>query len=302
VDPVALSYILAATGPVATSQGITLNAGNAVDVLLRGAYTIYAKPAQQDSFFAEATGRVFAAVTQGSANKSALIQALERSTGEDRIHLWSSHSTEEAKLSGLSIAGAIPPDTKLHSAFGVYFNDATGAKMDYYLHSSIGIAAGVCRNDRRPTFEVQVKLYSTLATDAVASLPAYVSGGGVYDVTPGNVRTNIFVYAPAGSVPYSVTINSQEYAFVAAEHDGHSVAGVTVEIGPDSSAAVSVKFVGIKGDSTAVTLQHTPMSSPVATSLDNSLDCSKVKTTPNPSKSGASPAFPAQQVDSAVNF
>jgi hypothetical protein len=276
VDPVALSYILAATGPVEAGSGITLSTENAVDVLLSGVYKTFATPAEQDSFFAGATGKIFGAVTAGQADSSVLFSSLGRAAEEDRLNLWSSDDAEQSKIESTGLAGAVPRSTEQSTAFGVYFNDATGAKMDYYLSSAIGIASGVCRNDRRPSFDVVIKLESRAPSDAALTLPEYVTGAGMYGVAPGNIATSIFVYAPAGSVPYSVSIDGQEHAFVAAEEESHSVAGVTVELTPGQQSEVSMKFVGSAGASDAVLLQHTPLSNDVITSVDNYLDCREV--------------------------
>jgi hypothetical protein len=273
VDPVALSYILAATGPVV--------------------YETFALPSDQDAFFAGATGKIFGAVTAGQADTSTLFDALGRSADEDRLHLWSADGDEQKRIESTGLAGLVPTSTGDTTAFGVYLNDATGAKMDYYLSSGVGIASGVCRTDKRPNFDVTVKLESRAPNDALTSLSPYVTGGGRYGVLPGNISTSVFVYAPAGSVPFSVTIDGVEHAFVAADDDSHSVAGITVELKPGQQSEVSMKFVGLAGASDAVVLEHTPMSTEVLTSIDNYLDCSTVVPAPvegDEEQSGAMPS------------
>jgi hypothetical protein len=280
VDPIALSYLLAATGPIPLESGITLTSDNAAKILLSDVYSMFPASAEQDAFFAEATGKVFAAMTSGSADGSALISALGQAAAQNRLHVWSSRSAEQSELSSTPIAGTVPESSDDRTAFGVYLNDATGAKMDYYLDGAIAIGSAVCRNDRRPNFEVRVSLTSSAPLDAGTQLPAYVTGGGTYGVDPGNIRTNVFVYAPSGSVPYSVTIDGQEHAFVQASHNDNSVAGVTLELQPGHSSTVSMKFVGLAGAADAVALQHTPLASAVQTSLDNFLDCGDIDPAP----------------------
>jgi hypothetical protein len=280
VDPIALSYVLEATGPIDTESGISLSSANAVDVLLKDVYSLFPKSTDQDVFFASVTGTIFQKVTSGDVDGSTLLTALNRGTEENRIHLWSAAAEEQTQLEKTALAGVVPTTTENSTAYGVYLNDATGAKMDYYLDGAIAIASGICRVDQRPNFEVKVQLSSSAPQDAATSLPEYVTGGGLYDVDPGNIRTNVFVYAPIGSVPYSVTIDGEEFAFVAAEEGGHSVAGVTVELTPGQSSVVSMKFVGVAGAPKPVALQHTPMSGDVETSLDNYLDCSGVAPAP----------------------
>jgi hypothetical protein len=280
LDPVATGYLLNATGPIDAGAGISLNAGNAADFLLSRVYSTFVDPADQDKFFANVTGTVFSAVTSGQADSESLIEALTRSAQESRVQLWSAGADEQSELSGLPIAGELPLSTSETTAFGVYLNDSTGGKMDYYLSSSVGIASAVCRNDERPNFEVKVQLTSSAPGDAATSLPSYVTAEGAFGVPAGNIGTNVYVYAPSGSIPYSVTIDGQEYSFVASEHEGSSVAGVNVELVPGQSSIISMKFVGLTGAAQAVTLDHTPMASAVETSLDNYLDCSDIAPAP----------------------
>jgi hypothetical protein len=280
IDPVALSYILRATGPVDAGSGISLTSENATDVLLSGVYSMFLEPSQQDSFFANAMNQIFSVLVGGSPDGATLITALSQGVRENRIHLWSADPSEQIEIASTQMAGIVPVSSDEATAFGVYLNDATGAKMDYYLSSGIGIASAVCRNDGRPNFDVTVKLESRAPADAATSLPLYVTANGAYGVPPGNIRTSVFVYAPEGSVPYSVTIDGQEFAFVAADDGSHSVAGVTVELTPGQQTEVLMRFVGLAGASPAVALQHTPMASEVLTSLDNYLDCSTVAPAP----------------------
>jgi hypothetical protein len=281
IDPVALGYVLNATGDIEAGDGITLTSSNAAEVLLRDAYSLFPDPDEQDAFFASVTGTIFRAVTAGKTDASALLTALSRSADEGRIHVWSSRGEEQEQLRDTALSGEVPVSSDSSTAYGVYLNDATGAKMDFYLDGAIAIASAVCRNDQRPNFEVKLQLTSSAPLDAATSLPSYVTGDGIYGVEPGNIRTNVFVYAPQGSVPYSVTIDGEEFAFVAADEGNNSVAGVTVELRPGESSVVSMKFVGLAGAARPAELQHTPMAREMETSLDNYLDCSDIPPAPS---------------------
>jgi hypothetical protein len=280
IDPVALGYILNATGPIDAGSGVTLNSGNATDVLLSGVYQMFDTTRAQDAFFAGVTSKIFTAVTSGAASSSELITAIGRASDENRVHVWSDTPSENELMRGFPIASSLPEVSEDVSGIGVYFNDATGGKMDYYLSSAIQVAAAVCRNDARPNFQVRVKLESRAPLDSASSLPPYVTAGENFGVEPGDISTSIFVYAPEGSVPYSVSIDGQQFAFVAAEESGHSVAGVTVNLDPGQQSEVSFDFVGAVGDPTDVRLVHTPMASPVQTSVGKSLDCDDIAPAP----------------------
>lgn len=272
VDPVAISHILTAIGPVDAGSGITLTAGNAVDVLLSQVYAKFPLPAQQDAFFAGATKAIFQRALTGGASDTKLVSALSTSVGEQRIHIWSAHAGEQALIAGTTLATAEPQKQEDKTAMGVYFNDGTGAKMDYYLRAGIGIASTMCRADERPYFQARVSLTSKAPADAATSLPEYVTGGGDFGVPPGTIQTNVFVHAPKGTLVYGVQVDGREVGFLAAT-DSHSIAAVTVQTTPGQTTQITFEMLGTKKAPTAVTLQHTPMVSSVATSIDHSMDC-----------------------------
>ncbi|WP_213814524.1 DUF4012 domain-containing protein [Glaciihabitans sp. dw_435] len=280
VDPVALGYILKATGPVDTSSGVTLTSDNAAETLLSTVYSKFPDPDDQDKFFSQVTSQIFGLLTKGTTDSGALLSALSDASAEHRIHIWSAHPEEQTQMVASTLAGPLPTSSKNASGFGVYFNDATGAKMDYYVQSSIGISAAVCRADQRPNFDVRVRLRSTAPADAATSLPKYVTGDGAYGVKMGDVKTSIYVYAPAGSTATGVVVGGKSKAFVNSEHDGLAVSGVQVQLAPGESTEVSFSFVGPVGASTTATLEHTPMAGPVSTALDNYLDCDTTTTAP----------------------
>jgi hypothetical protein len=274
IDPVALGYILSATGPIDVGSGVTLNSSTAAKFLLSTVYQQIPDTTAQDDFFAGATRSIFGVLTGGSVNGSKLLDALSRSASQDRIHVWSVHPDEEKQLIGSTLAGGLPQSTAKSTAFGVYFNDATGAKMDFYLRSSIDVAAATCRSDGRPNFSVGVNLNLAAPRDAATVLPSYVTGRYAFGVEPGRVRTNVYVYAPPGAQPFSVTVDGKEVAFVSAKLDSHPVVGVVVEQGPQQKVHIGFKFIGDTGDPTRILLQHTPMYAPVATDTRGRVDCS----------------------------
>ena len=276
IDPVALGYLLKATGPIDVGSGFSLTSTNAAEVLLSRVYAVIPRPADQDAFFASVTEKVFSRVMSGEADSTSLVTALVMSGDEQRLHLWSAHADEQAQLAGTVIAGGLPVTSAGTSGFGVYLNDATGAKMSYYLRAAVSVASAVCRADRRPTFEVQVKLGSVAPVDSATSLPAYVTGNGVFGVPAGSVKSVVYVYAPKGALAYRVEIDGQPFAFTAADHDGRSVAGLEVLLAPGQISTVNIQFLGTAGQSPDTSLVHTALASPMSTSVDNYLDCSRV--------------------------
>jgi hypothetical protein len=274
VDPIALGYILRSTGPVSAGSGVTLTSKNAAKFLLSTVYAQIPDTTKQDEFFAGATRNIFAVLTAGHVDSAKLLDALSQSASENRIHIWSARPGEEKILATSTLAGGLPQSTKTVSAFGAYLNDATGAKMDVYERASIAVSNGICRADNRPNYAVHVTLKLDAPLDAATSLPTYVTGRYAFGVKPGRVRTNVYVYAPPGAQPFSVKVNGKEVAFASAQLEGHPVVGAVTEQGPGDTASLVFQFVGKAGDAPRLSLQHTPMSSPVKTSVTGKVDCS----------------------------
>jgi hypothetical protein len=92
-------------------------------------------------------------------------------------------------------------------------------------------------------------------------------------VPPGEVRTNVYVFAPPGTLFYRVQRGGADQAFTAADDDLASVAGLTVTIAPGDTAELSFSMLGMAGATTTTELSHTPMASEVSTTVDAILDC-----------------------------
>ena len=75
IDPVSVSYLLAATGPLDLGDGETLTADTAVALLLHDVY-VRLPVDRQDAFFADAARRIFDAVASGEADSALLARAL----------------------------------------------------------------------------------------------------------------------------------------------------------------------------------------------------------------------------------
>ncbi len=260
IDPVALSYLLEATGPVTLPDGSQLTSENAVDTLLSGVYARFAdQPPLQDAYFAAAAAAVFERISSFDGDASAMLDALSRGVDERRILVWSANEDEQALLDTTPLAGQLPETTEDVSAFGVYLNDATGAKMDYYLDALIGGDSKSCRQDGRPEFTVGFGLTSSAPDDAAQSLTDYVTGGGVFGVDPGRIRTEALIYVPPGAVITGGRVNGEPAEFNVQEHEGRLVAKFIVELAPGESQSVQIDVLGDLGQSEQLTIEHTPM-------------------------------------------
>jgi len=201
-DVVALAGVLAGTGPVTTADGTQLTSETVLAELLHEPYLRYAKQADADEFFADAAGRSFAKVVAGDGSFSAVIDALATASGQGRMLVWSKVAAEqealhEAGISGAFLSGAAP------DAGGIFLNDATGGKLDYFLDSQVDVTRVVCE-DGGMRVGARLRLASRVPAD-VEDLPKYVTG--LADVPKGTFVTRVSVYGPAGGALVSTTLD-----------------------------------------------------------------------------------------------
>ena len=250
VDPVVLAHILKASGPLtipisdpamATGLPTTLTEENVVKTLLSDVYRDLDSNALQDAYFALASKEVFSALASGKVPGDQLLEALTTSAEENRLHVWASHNAEQEIIGKTVIGGSISGPAAGGNSFGVYFNDGTGAKMDYYVRRSVQLIQE-CKTDGYSEVTVRVNTSNTAPIDAATSLPELVTGGGRYGVPAGTVQTNIVVYGPAQSQIETAHDNGAKVPFGSHIHGGRPVGTVTTSLAPGQESTVDFTF------------------------------------------------------------
>lgn len=240
-DPVALSYLLKATGPITTPTGDRLTASDVVKTLLRDSYLRFDRPVDQDAFFAGAAEAVFSTVTEGRLDTTRLVSALGRAADERRLLVWSAHPADQAIIEGTALAGRLPDSDDRTARFGVYLNDGTGSKMDFYQAASSTVRWVSCESGRdgvTGVAEVSVTIENNAPADA-ADLPRYVTSGGKYGLEPGTVRTVAYIYLPPGFDLVDASVTG-DVGFGGGVHDGRRVVSVSVDVEPGASATLTL--------------------------------------------------------------
>lgn len=143
LDPVALSHMLAVTGPV-TVGGIELNSENVVRVLLNETYFRFpAEQAPADAFFAAASAAVFTKLVAGNWDPLLMMDAMQQSISEERVYGWFTRENEEALAQELGIDGAMKSDNAKTTEVGIFLNDSGVGKLQYYLSTSVNVSCNV---------------------------------------------------------------------------------------------------------------------------------------------------------------
>ena len=233
IDPVALSYILGAIGPVALPDGETVTRDNVVELMESAAYVKY--PTEQESlarkkYLQGVAEAVVKKATSGGIPPRKLLDALAEAVSERRIAVWSSIPAEQTLLEKTPLAHQVPDDAAPFVA--VVINNLAGNKMDYYLRRQIEYAADSCQGDTRNS-TVTITLENT-APDI--PLPEYVAGSeGLakdlkLEVPKGTMIDSVRLIATKGAKLVSVTANGKKTPANVGRERGHPSFEVQVAI------------------------------------------------------------------------
>lgn len=252
IDPVALGFVLEATGPINIDAGglgavadyglpVQLSRENVVKTLLSEVYTNIESPRVQDAYFASVAKELFASLSAGKGEATALMKGITRGADEGRILVWSNLTNEQSVLAKYSLSGAITGQSVSPAQFGIYFNDGTGAKMDYYVKRTVRLIKECARDGYEQT-TVRVTSTNAAPLDAAATLPPYVTGEGAFGVPPGSVQTNIVAYGPVQANVETATLDGQRTDFAPYFHGNRPVGVLAVRLGPGESHTVEFTF------------------------------------------------------------
>ncbi|MDI6101290.1 DUF4012 domain-containing protein [Actinoplanes sp. NEAU-A12] len=228
-DPVALSYLLRALGPVPVAGGRPLTADSAVPLLLSRIYADGISPVEQDAYFAAAARATFRALLRRPLDPAALKSVLAQAAAERRLLVWSTRPEENRLLENSTLAGVLPASDGDRPTVGVFLNDGSGAKLGYYLtHRAELAVTPTCRSDGRRELTLTVTLGSTAPAKG---LPAYVLGLGLAG-DPYTTRTNVSVYTSTGGALVSMRLDGAAQAFGSGRDRRRAVGIVTVDVPP----------------------------------------------------------------------
>lgn len=259
VDPIALSYLLEATGPLEVA-GRTISADNAREELLSRPY-LELSPQAQDVFFAQVAREVFGAVVGGAGDPRLTLEALARGAEERRLLVHSFVPEEQQRIDGTAVTGALVDASSEQPHVGVYLNDGTGSKMSYYLEYDVRVSAEWC-SDGVQQYGGRLDLASVAPPD-VASFPDYVTGGGAFGTTPGEQLVGVTLYAPLDGQIGELEIDGEPIdGLPTVEHEGRPAQVAVFLLEPGESETLTWKVRTGPDQPGAARLDVTPPSQP----------------------------------------
>src|SRR5450631_1930428 len=243
IDPTALSYLLAVTGPSTLPDKSQVSADNAVALTQSTSYAKFPgtsgdDDAQRKAYLLEVATAASQKILGARGEPTALFRAAAKAAGERRILLWSADPAVQKDLAQTSVAGIIPTTTAPYVGLSIV-NDG-GNKLDYYLDRSLTWQAAGCGPTRRTT--VTIKLTNNAPAGGLAPNVTGRSDARSYPVKPGDNRLAVTYLATQGTLMESVTVAGRLGTGRIGVENGHPVYTIDLELPRGTSRTIVLQL------------------------------------------------------------
>ena len=261
IDPVFLQYLLGLVGNVSLPDGTVIDGTNAAKVLMHDVYWNY--PVEEsDGIFASVASAAFDKILGGigDVDVTKLVGAFERGAEEGRLIAWMRNDDEQnaIKETGIDASLPDPDDPSADPVAGVYFNNLSFSKLDWYLNADTQIGQGVKNGDGTCSYRITVTLTNIMTQEEAGKLPDYVAAGAS-DAARDDERLNVSVFAPTGGNISDLTVEGTQFGLGAATWHGIPFYSGTVDLhaGETTTITYTLTTSAEAGDK-PLTLRQTP--------------------------------------------
>jgi hypothetical protein len=249
LDPVALSYVLGAIGPVTLADGEVINANNVVELTMSTSYIRFADDnLARKKYLQNIAGAVVQKMTGRIQSPRELIDALGKAASERRISVWSASPADQKLLEETPLAHVVPSDDAPYAQ--VVINNLAGNKMDYYLERHIEYAADGCDGEMRNS-TITVRLTNTATDrpwpDSVGGMSGLAMQGNNFREAPlkaprGTMISSVRVLATKGAKLMGVSSNGERTSAITHLENGRPSFEVQVAIPPGQSGDLTFRL------------------------------------------------------------
>jgi hypothetical protein len=249
VDPIALSRVLEATGPIQTPAGARLTAANAVAYTLSTAYAQFPDKAARSEVLTDAARAVVGRLTQGAGPTAKLTERLGSAAISHHLYLYSATSSEQRQIAGTDVSGVLAdaPGPQLM----VVTQDTGGSKLSYYLHRRIEYAGEIgpalvdIGDGRGPEAQEFARITVTLTNAAPANgLPVYVTQRvdlpGLVAKPVGQTQVWVSVYLSRGGQLSRASLDGQAIPLSSDTDASLAVFSTTMTIDPGAQRVLTL--------------------------------------------------------------
>lgn len=232
IDPVFLQYLLGLVGNVSLPDGTVVDGTNAAKVLMHDVYWNY--PVEEsDGIFASVASAAFDKILGGigDVDVTKLVGAFERGAEEGRLIAWMRNDDEQNAIKEMGIDASLPDpdDPSADPVAGVYFNNLSFSKLDWYLNADTQIGQGVKNGDGTYSYRITVTLKNIMTQEEAGKLPDYVAAsasGAARD----DERLYVSLFAPTGGNISDLTVEGTQFGLGAATWHGIPFYSGTVDL------------------------------------------------------------------------
>lgn len=261
IDPVFLQYLLGLVGNVSLPDGTVVDGTNAAKVLMHDVYWNY--PVEEsDGIFASVASAAFDKILGGigDVDVTKLVSAVERGAEEGRLIAWMRNDDEQnaIKETGIDASLPNPDDPSADPVAGVYFNNLSFSKLDWYLNADTQIGQGIKNGDGTCSYRITVTLTNIMTQEEAGKLPDYVAASAP-DAARDDERLNVSLFAPTGGNITDLTVEGTQFGLGAATWHGIPFYSGTVDLhaGETTTITYTLTTSAEAGDK-PLTLRQTP--------------------------------------------
>lgn len=198
IDPVFLQRLVGLVGGFTAEDGTEINGDNCARVLMSDSYATYKNDNEaQDAFFSSVASTAFDHVmgNLGNIDSNKLVDVIKKSGEDHRLMVWMANADEEVLVKALGFSGDLQTDVTKPEV-GVYVNDDTWSKIDWYAKLSTTVGPAVKNADGTTSYTVQTDLTNTLTLEETGPISNYVLGYNTEKRDDADMRSYLFIYSP----------------------------------------------------------------------------------------------------------
>jgi len=200
VDPVGLSAVLKATGPITIpSWPESIDADNVSRIAQHDVYLRIRNNQAREDFFAELVRTTFdRLVTVDVRFRPETFGTFDAAVRAGHFRMYSSHSEDQATFTELGLAGDVDRARGAGDVLSLVSQNATGNKGDWFLRRTMRYEVKLDPRSGSASTELVVDIRNTAPR---SGLPDYVIGAKVGDLDRGTNRQNVtLVRAPTDAL------------------------------------------------------------------------------------------------------
>jgi hypothetical protein len=262
IDPTALGYLLAVTGPAQLPDGSSVGADNIVSLTQQQQYSMFPDKLERKAYLLQVSKAISDKLISGSGSNIDLIRAAAKAAGERRLVVWSRLPSVQANIAASGYGGIVEGGHGPVSGFTVV--NGAGTKLDFYLGRSMSYQRTGC--SAGSTAVATLKLTNGAPR---SGLPSYVTTWATTPpkgIKPGDNLLLVTYYASTGATIRSVTVDGKPITLASATENGLVTVSLALLLPVGSTHTIAVTTSEPAADSPVQILRQ-PLALPLQVSV-----------------------------------